>query len=147
MATVNNCNLPDDLLYFIEKHVWLREESDGLVTLGIDAVAVKLAGNVLAVTPKKIGRTLTKGQSVATMESSKWVGPVPTPISGELVEINNAVSSQPRLLNADSYTNWIARMRPSDWEADRQELVTGPEGIEKYRQYLMAEGIICDGEE
>jgi glycine cleavage system H protein len=144
MADVNGCNLPDDLWYFPEKHVWLRPEPDGTITIGIDAVAMKLAGNVLVVTPKKVGRSLSKGQSVATMESSKWVGPVPTPVSGELVAANDAVMAQPKVLNEDPYANWIGRLRPADWETDKADLVNGPEGIEHYRALLMAEGISCE---
>jgi|SRR5579859_1579992 len=143
MANVNGCTLPDDLWYFIEKHVWLRPEPDGTITIGIDAVAMKLAGDVIVVTPKKVGRAIAKGQSVATMESSKWVGPVPTPIGGELVATNEVVMSQPKVLNADPYANWIARLRPTDWETDRAALVQGAEGIERYRAFLVAEGISC----
>ncbi len=143
MATVNNCHLPDELWYFVDKHVWLRPEGDGTVTIGIDAVAMKLAGNVIVVTPKKVGRGLSQGQSVATMESSKWVGPVPTPISGELVEANAAVSAKPSLLNDDPYANWIARLRPADWDGEKAVLVTGEQGIERYRAFLTAEGISC----
>lgn len=143
MATANNCYLPDDLLYYIEKHVWVRPEPNGEVTIGIDAVARHLAGNVLVVTAKKVGRQLSKGQSVATMESSKWVGPVPTPISGELVAVNEAVTARPRSLNEDPYANWIARLRPTDWDSEQSVLVGGPDGIEQYRAFLDAEGIQC----
>jgi glycine cleavage system H protein len=143
MATANDCYLPDDLWYFMDKHVWLRPEPDGTVTVGIDAVAMKLAGNVIVVTPKRVGRAIARGQSVATMESSKWVGPVPTPIGGELVATNAAVTSQPKVLNEDPYANWIARLRPSDWETDKADLVQGPDGIERYRAYLVEQGISC----
>ena len=143
MADVNGCNLPDDLWYFPDKHVWLRPEPDGTITIGIDAVAMKLAGNVIVVTPKKVGRALSKGQSVATMESSKWVGPVPTPVSGELVAANDSVMADPKLLNEDPYANWIGRLRPTNWDSDKADLVSGPEGIERYRSLLVAEGITC----
>lgn len=144
MAIVNGCNLPDDLWYLVEKHVWLRPEPDGTATVGIDAVAAKLAGKVIVVTPKRVGRPLARGQSVATMESSKWVGPVPAPVSGELVAVNDAVMARPGLLNDDPYANWIARLRPSNWEAEQSDLARGPEGIEQYRQLLVREGISCE---
>ncbi len=90
MATINGCNIPDDLYYLTEKHVWARPESGGLVTIGMSDVAQHLAGNILSLTAKKVGRNVPKGQSVATIESAKWVGPVPAPVSGEIVEINEA---------------------------------------------------------
>jgi hypothetical protein len=58
-----------------EKHVWLRPSGAGPVTVGIDDVAQSLAGPIVSCTPKKAGRAVPKGQSAATIEVSKWVGP------------------------------------------------------------------------
>lgn len=144
MATINNCQIPEDLYYLVEKHVWVRMEPQGVVTIGMTDVAAHLAGQVIVVTPKKTGRTVQKGQSVATLESSKWVGPVPTPVTGEIVEANEAVRKSPALLNRDPYGEaWIVRMKPADWEGDRAGLVTGAAGVEAYRQFLEAQGIDC----
>ncbi len=144
MARVNNCELPDDLYYLIDKHVWVRVSGDGPVTVGIDDVARHLAGTIVAVTPKKAGRAVPKGQSVATIESSKWVGPVPAPVSGEIVEVNETVRKTPRLVNEDPYgAGWLVRLRPSAWEADSAELVSGSAGLAAYRAFLEREGIQC----
>ena len=83
MATVSNCNLPEDLYYVVEKHVWARHE-DGVVTVGLTDVAQNLAKGIISVSPKKVGRKVEAGKSVATVESSKWVGPVPCPVAGEI---------------------------------------------------------------
>ena len=144
MATFFNCNLPDDLYYLVDKHVWLRASGEGPVTVGISDVAQYLAGPIVSCTPKKAGRAVPKGQSVATIESSKWVGPVPAPVSGEIVEVNEAVRKNPGILNRDPYgLGWLVRLRPSSWEADRAELATGTEGLERYRAFLEAHGIAC----
>ena len=59
--------------------------------------------------------------------------------------VNDALVATPSLANSDPYgAGWVARMRPFDWESDVADLVTGPEGIELYRQFLDAEGITCD---
>jgi hypothetical protein len=65
-----------------EKHVWLRPSGDGPVTVGIDDVAQSLAGPIVSCPPKKAGRAVPKGQSVATIEASKWVGPGAGPGDG-----------------------------------------------------------------
>lgn len=143
MAVVNNCELPEDLYYLIERHVWVRPSPEGPVTVGINDVARHLAGTIVAVTPKKVGRAVPRGQSVATIESSKWVGPVPAPVGGEIVEVNESVRTNPRLLNQDPYGAWLVRLRPSAWEAESGELVTGPAGVEAYRAFLEREGIRC----
>lgn len=143
MPAVRNCNIPDDLYYFVEKHVWARPVDD-LVEVGLTDVAQNLAGGVISVTPKKIGRTLRAEQSVATVESGKWVGPVPTPVAGEIVEINTAVVADPSMINSDPYgAGWVARVRPVDWAADSAGLATGAEGIAAYERFLEAEGISC----
>lgn len=144
MAQVNGCNLPEDLYYLIEKHVWVRPVEGGLLTIGINDVAQNLAGAIVACTPKKVGRRVPRGQSLATIESSKWVGPVPSPVSGEIAEVNVAVQKNPGILNRDPYNaGWLVRLRPSNWEAEKGDLVTGPEGLEAYRAFLDREGIRC----
>ncbi len=146
MATLFNCNLPEDLYYLVDKHVWLRPAAGGPVTIGINDVARHLAGTIVAVTPKKAGRAVPKGQSVATIESSKWVGPVPAPVSGEIVEVNETVRKNPRLVNEDPYgAGWLVKLRPSAWDAESAGLVTGSAGLEAYRAFLERQGIQCGG--
>lgn len=144
MTRVNDCELPEELYYLVDTHVWLRPAEAGPVTVGIDDVARHLAGTIVAVTPKRAGRTVPRGQSVATIESSKWVGPVPAPVSGEIVEVNDAVRQDPRLVNEDPYgAGWLVRLRPSAWEAERAGLVTGSAGVDAYRAFLARAGIQC----
>lgn len=143
MTTVRGCNIPEDLHYFVEKHVWARPDGD-LVTVGLTDVAQNLAKTFVSVTLKAVGKKVKKGKSLATAESSKWVGPVPNPVGGEVVEVNDTVASRPSLLNDDPYGDgWIARVRPDDWEADAADLVTGGAGVEAYQRFLEAEGIEC----
>ncbi len=145
MALVSNCNLPDDLYYVVDKHVWARRDGD-LVTVGMTDVAQHLAKTIIAVTPKAPGKSVAKGRNIATVESGKWVGPVPAPVSGEIVEVNTTLTATPSLINSDPYgAGWVARLRPADWDADAAGLASGPEGIESYRQFLAAEGIACGG--
>ena len=143
MSEVRNCNIPDDLYYLVEKHVWVTAE-DGLVTVGMTDVAQHLAATFLSVTTKAVGKRVKQGRSVATVESSKWVGPVPAPIEGEIAEVNEAVVADPTLINTDPYgAGWVAKVRADDWERDAVDLVTGPEGVAAYEAFLTAEGIDC----
>jgi len=143
MTLVNNCNIPEDLYYIVDKHVWARREGE-LVTVGMTDVAQNMAETIVAVTPKAIGATVKKGRNIATVESAKWVGAVSAPVSGEIVAVNHALATSPGLVNSDPYgAGWIARLRASDWETDAADLVTGPEGVEAYQRFLDAEGISC----
>jgi glycine cleavage system H protein len=145
VATVSNCDLPEDLYYVVEKHVWARHE-DGVVTVGLTDVAQNLAKGIISVSPKKVGRKVEAGKSVATVESSKWVGPVPCPVNGEIIEINEAAVSDPGVVNREPYSGgWIAKVRAADWAADSASLATGETGIAEYAAFLEKEGISCGG--
>ncbi len=144
MTTINGCNIPEDLYYLTEKHVWARPEAEGLLAIGMSDVAQHLAGNILTLTAKKIGRNVPKGQSVATIESAKWVGPVPAPVTGEIVDVNEAVRKNPKILNSDPYgEGWIVKLKPADWEGEKGALATGSAGIETYQAFLDSQGIRC----
>ncbi|MFQ6019319.1 MAG: glycine cleavage system protein GcvH [Dehalococcoidia bacterium] len=145
MALVNGCNLPEELYYLVDKHTWLRMETEGTVAIGLSDVAQNMAKSIISVTARKAGRKVDKGQSLATVESGKFVGPVPAPVAGEVVAINEQLMAKPALINEDPYgQGWIAKMKPSDWEGDKSTLVTGAEGLESYRQYLDSQGIKCE---
>jgi len=136
MTQVRGCEIPEELYYWIEKHVWVRDEGGGILTVGVTDPAI---------TTKKVGRALERGQSVGTLESGKWVGPVPAPVDGEIIAVNPLISADPTLANSDPYgAGWVVKMQARDWEGQRAELQTGPAGVERYRAFLEAEGISCD---
>jgi glycine cleavage system H protein len=144
MTDTRGCSLPDDLYYWIEKHAWARDDGSGELTIGITDVAQNLAKRVVAITTKKVGKVLERGQSVATVESGKWVGPVPSPVDGEVTAVNADLAADPTLVNSDPYgAGWIVRLRPSNWDGQKGELANGPGGIEAYAAFLAAEGISC----
>jgi len=147
MANVRGCNLPDDLYYLVEKHVWAKPMGGGVVRVGITAVAGKLSGGKLAaitVKAKNIGQEVKQAKSIATVESSKFVGPVPAPVSGVLLHANDKLASDPNLAIADPYgEGWVAEMQASDWETEKDSLVTGAEGVAAYQAKLEADNITC----
>lgn len=147
MSNVRGCNLPDDLYYLVEKHVWAKPMDGGVVRVGITAVAGKLSGGKLAaltVKAKNIGQEVKQAKSIATVESSKFVGPVPAPISGVVLRANEKLSDDPNLAVSDPYgEGWVAEMQATDWEGEKGALVTGAEGVAAYQAKLEAENISC----
>lgn len=144
MAEAAGCRIPEDLYYWVEKHVWVRPEPDGTVTVGITDVAQYLARTIIAVTPKGVGRPVERGKSAGTVESGKWVGPITCPVTGQVVAVNDRVKAEPSLINRDPYgEGWILRIQPSRWEEDRLGLLTGEEAVKAYRDLLAAQGIQC----
>jgi glycine cleavage system H protein len=144
MTDVRGCNLPEDLYYWPEKHVWVVPQDDGSVVIGVTDVAQSLAHAIISALPKKAGRPAKRGRSLGTIESGKWVGPVTSPVSGEVLETNPLLGSNPGIINTDPYgEGWYMKIMPTDWDADVAELVTGDEGIAAYQAFLEAEGIEC----
>ncbi len=137
MATVKGCNIPEDRYYWVEKHAWARPEQDGTVTIGITDVAQRLAKGIINATPKDVGRTVQKGKSAGTLESGKWVGPVTSPITGEIIEVNEAAKAKPSLINEDPYgQGWFVRVKAADWLGDCAALVTGDAAVAAYQKFL-----------
>jgi glycine cleavage system H protein len=147
MAMIRGCNLPEDLYYLIDRHVWAKPVADGLIRVGMTTVAAKLSGGKLAaitVKAKNLGQELKQGKSVATVESSKFVGPVPAPASGVLVRQNERILADPQLAVSDPYgEGWIVEMKPTAWETEKSLLVTGEEGVAKYQAKLVADNVSC----
>jgi glycine cleavage system H protein len=141
MASVRGCNLPDELLYDVENHIWYQEQPDGNVKLGMTAVATAMAGQLVAFTPKKIGRAVEAGKSCATVESGKWVGPAKSAAAGAVVSVNEALVAQPALANHDPYSaGWLVILKPTDWAAVRASLTPGAEVAPKYEAKMAADG-------
>lgn len=141
MATVRGCNLPDDLLYDVENNIWFQEVGNGNVRIGITSVAAAMAGQLVAVTPKRVGRKVKAGRSCATIESGKWVGPAKSLAGGEVVEINDAIVAKPDIANDDPYVaGWLIVLKPDDWDSIKPTLTPGTEVAAPYEAKMEADG-------
>ena len=141
MADVRGCHLPDDLLYDVENHIWFKEQDDGNVKLGMTTVATAMAGQLVAFTPKKVGRSVQAGKSCATVESGKWVGPAKSAAAGEIVAVNEDLVSKPTLANEDPYAaGWLVIIKPDDWAAAKATLVPGSAVATPYEAKMAADG-------
>jgi glycine cleavage system H protein len=141
MPVVNGCPLPDALWYDVDNQLWYRELEGGLIEVGITAVAAAMAGQVLAVTPKRQQRRLEAGQACAVVESGKVVGSARVAFAGWVERSNEPLMDRPSLINKDPYgAAWLVVMRPDDWPAAKARLVAGTEVAEPYRAKMASEG-------
>jgi glycine cleavage system H protein len=141
MPDVRGCPLPDDLLYDVDNHIWFKEVGDGTVRLGMTTVATAMAGQLVAFTPKKVGRKVEPGKSCATVESGKWVGPAKSAAGGEVVGVNEELVAKPSLANDDPYNaGWMVIVRPADWDAVKATLVPGTAVAGPYEAKMAADG-------
>jgi glycine cleavage system H protein len=104
---------PSDLKYH-EEHDWARIDGD-IATFGITWYAQDQLGEVVFFDLPEVGKTVRKGDPYAEVESVKAVSDVIAPLSGEIVEVNEALSSGPEAINDDPYDGgWMVRVRLSD---------------------------------
>jgi glycine cleavage system H protein len=138
------CVVPDDLLYAVDEHVWVRIHGPDVV-LGMTDVAQAMGGRIVQITWKRTGRHYPRGKALAVIESAKWVGPFPTPVTGELLEVNSAAfEADIAIANRDPYgAGWLARLHPDDLDGDRAHLVDGRAAYEYYRDFTTEHGITC----
>jgi len=106
---------PEDLLYRPE-HDWVKVDVDGEVaTFGITWYAQDSLGEVVFFDPPEVGTEVKQGESYAEVESVKAVSDVIAPMSGEIVEVNTALSDKPEAINEDPYGDgWLARVKVSE---------------------------------
>lgn len=141
MANVRGCDLPDELLYDVDNHIWFKEVGDGKVRLGMTTVATAMAGQLVAFTPKKVGRSVREGKSCATVESGKWVGPAKSAAGGEVIEINEDLMSNPSVANDDPYgSGWMVIIKPENWDAVKPTLTPGTDVAAKYEAKMDEDG-------
>ena len=104
---------PEDLKYHPE-HDWVRIDGE-TATFGITWHAQDQLGEVVFFDPPEIGASVTKDQPYAEVESVKAVSDVIAPLSGEIVEVNEALKDSPEQVNDDSYgEGWLVKVRLSD---------------------------------
>ncbi len=104
---------PSDLKYHAE-HDWARIDGD-TATMGITWYAQEQLGEVVFFDPPEVGATVKKDQPYAEVESVKAVSDVIAPLSGEIVEVNEALSDSPEQVNEDPYgEGWMVKIRLSN---------------------------------
>ncbi len=141
---INKCVVIKDLHYSVKDNTWVRVNEDGTVTIGMTDIAQSLAGPILHAKSKKIGVVRKKGRPIATVESGKWVGPVKSPITGEIVAVNEALLEDVKVINRSPYQDgWIVKMKPSDMEVEMAELLTGDDAVDAYRAKIEEDGVTC----
>ncbi len=107
-------NIPADLKY-ASSHEWLRSEGNGIYTVGITEHAQDLLGDMVFVELPEVGDSVAQGDDVAVAESVKAASDIYAPIAGEIVEVNEALTDSPELVNSAPYTDgWMFKIKASD---------------------------------
>lgn len=107
-------NTPSELKY-ASSHEWVRLEDDGSVTIGITDHAQDALGDVVYIETPEVGDTLAAGDEAGVVESVKAASDIYTPVSGEVIEVNELLEDEPATVNSDPYNDgWFFKLKPSD---------------------------------
>ena len=127
-------NIPDDLKY-ASTHEWISVNEDGLVTVGISDHAQEALGDIVFVELPEAGASVNSKEEVAVVESVKAASDIYSPLTGEVVEINESLLDSPETVNASPYElGWFFKIRMEN-EAELDNLMNS----ESYSEY-------CDNE-
>ena len=100
-------------LYYSESHEYVRVEGE-YGYIGITDYAQNALGNVVYVDMPEVDDEVTAGEEFGAVESVKAASDLMSPVSGTVVEVNEALEDQPELVNQDAYENWIIKVEMSD---------------------------------
>jgi len=107
-------NIPSELKY-ATSHEWVRNEGDGIVTVGITEHAQGLLGDMVFVELPDVDDSISTGDDVAVAESVKAASDIYAPVSGTVVEINEELEDSPELVNSDAFgEGWLFKVKLDD---------------------------------
>jgi glycine cleavage system H protein len=131
---MSDYEIPNDL-HYSKTHEWVRREPDGSMSVGITAYAQHLLGDLVHIELPEIEINLKAGDEAGVVESVKAASDLYSPLTGEVVAVNEALIAKPELLNEDPYTDgWIFQIDPEDPQ-ELDELMDAHE----YEEYLAQE--------
>ncbi|GGA11135.1 glycine cleavage system protein GcvH [Dyella caseinilytica] len=121
--------IPGDLK-FLKSHEWARVEDNGLIRVGISDHAQEQLGDLVYVELPEVGASVKTGVGAATVESVKAASDIYSPVSGEVVEVNEILSDKPETINEDAYgEGWLFVVKASD-RAELDELLSADDYAE-----------------
>jgi len=140
----NGCEIRPELYYDPDFQIWARREEDGNLTVGMTDYSQSIAGKILHARVRKAGTRRPPNKPIATLESGKWAGPVPNFFDCVIVEPNEEIMADPKLLNLEPYEAWIAVVEPVNGaETALEGMLTGDAAGEEFCRRAQEEGWEC----
>jgi len=122
---IDKYEMPDDLFYYAESHLWVRKESDSKATIGLTDFAQDQAGKVSAIRLRPKGFQVDVGRIFGTMESFKWVGALKSPIKGVIDEVNGDLMKNPSIVKESPYDRgWLIKIESPNLIQSLSQLLT-----------------------
>ena len=123
-------------LYYSKDHLWAKIE-DGKVRVGLTDFAQQIAGKIRFIRLRPSGVKVEQGKTLGKMETGKWVGPIVSPLSGTIIEVNKDLRRKAGLVNEDPYgKGWLSIIQPTSLDEELKTLWTD---LEKMKPWLKQE--------
>jgi glycine cleavage system H protein len=119
-------------LFYTSEHEWAKPTGE-VVVIGVSDYAQAQLHEIVYVELPKKETAIAQGEAIGAVESVKAVSDFYSPVTGTIVEVNEALLDNPEKINTDPYGDgWIAKVKPSNWEANTTKLMDA----EKYKQHI-----------
>jgi glycine cleavage system H protein len=128
MLTVAGYVLASDRAYDPETNLWVATREGARARIGYDPLGAETTGDIVAISFAAVGTRLERGQSLATVEAAKFVGPLAAPVGGTVAAVNDEIVGAPGLINADPLGAWLVELRDVE-DAEFERLISGEERI------------------
>jgi glycine cleavage system H lipoate-binding protein/TusA-related sulfurtransferase len=133
---LEHCSFPDHLLYDLEANTWMTTDESEVI-MGVTSLLSAIAGKFTSVRIRPAGTRVERGRSLGTLESLKFVGPIPSPLSGIILSVNGKVVKRPKLMNDASYTEgWIVKLKPLSFQEERGLLSRTTDAREDFKKKI-----------
>ncbi len=107
-------NLPQELKY-AKSHEWIKDEGDGTATIGITEHAQELLGDLVFIELPEVGTSVDAGSECAVVESVKAASDIYSPVSGEIIAVNETLADAPETVNQDAFGDgWLFKVKMED---------------------------------
>jgi len=128
MIEIKGLKYPLDRKYYTKDgaHLWLKHEKN-YIKIGMDAFSAEFMRiiNYIIIDKKQV----KSGEEIGTFESSKYISKLYSPVTGEIIEVNDNIIKNPSNINKTPYKSWIIKIKPDDKEADSKFIIGGKEKI------------------
>ena len=119
---------PMDRKYYTKNgaHLWLKDEGK-IIQVGMDAFVAEMMGCISTIFVDK--KTVKCGEEIGSFQSNKYINKLFSPVSGEIINVNEDILNNPNNINIDPYNSWIFKIRPDKNEADDKYILEDEDNI------------------
>jgi len=134
---LEHCSFPDNLLYDLEGNTWITNDESEEATVGMTSLLSAIAGKFTSARIRPAGTRVKRGRSLGTLESLKFVGPIPSPVSGIISLVNVDVVKRPKLMNDAPYAQgWVVKLRSLGFQGESGLLSRATDATEVFKKKI-----------